>query len=1474
MAPLFLRNWLNRTSQAARTGSRRAGLPTRWRSRLWLQVLEGRTLPSAVTNLADAGAGSLRQAILDTPPGGTVDFQPGLSGTITLTTGELAINQDLTIAGPGANVITVSGNHASRVFDITGTVVVTISGLTIANGQSSGGGAIVNYTGTLTLTDSAISGNVASGSTGGPGGGILNYGTLTIIACTVSGNSAHATGHFGYGGGIASWDGGMLTVIDSTISGNTAAGSELGYGGGISNSGGTLTVIGDTISGNFPGDIRSIGNPVMARNSIISAADGTFDSQGHNLIGNVTSGSGYAPTDLVGSSGNRLDPKLGPLQDNGGPTQTMALLPGSPAIAAGDATGARAWDQRGPGYARTVSGTIDIGAYEVQTTQVFPVTSTADAGAGTLRQAILDANAHPGYDVVTFNVPGTTVQTIAPITPLPAVAVPVYVNGTSQPGFAGTPIIRLNGAAAGAGADGLTLAGGTSVVRGLAVGGFGGAGVHLEGAGGNLVIGNYLGTDPSGNQADANGTGLLVDATANNTVTGNLISGNTGAGLSLAGNSNQVRNNIIGTNAAYTARLDNGTGIVISGSNNTVGARYDGGLNLIAANLGDGLLLSAGATGNVVQYNVIGRNRGNGVEVAAGASGTALLGNAIGTTTAGTRNLPNGLNGVLVAGSDNTVGGTAEFSGNVIGLNALDGVRITGSAASGNRVQNNAIGTNYYHTLALGNLGNGVGLVDASGNTVGGTVTGAANTIAYNGEDGVLVDTGTADAVRQNAIFANGGLGIELRNNGNLNQAAPALSLAYSGLGTTVVRGTLTATPDTTFVVEWFADSDRGGGQGERLLGSLSLTTDASGQAPFREILSGINLTAGQFVTATATDPAGNTSEFSSLAVTPTPLMTIVLTGARDTYAQGINNAGQIVGAYLDQDGSRGFLLSGGTYTTLDAPFATGINDAGQIVGWDADQHGFLLSGGTYTTLDVPGAASTFPQGINDAGQVVGLYYDAGSGEHGFLLSGGTYTTLDAPGAIVTQADGINDAGQVVGWYSDAAGEHGFLLSGGTYTMLDVPGAAYTYAAGINDTGQVVGWYSDAAGDDHGFLLTGGTYTTLDAPGAAATHAQGINDAGQIVGWYTDVRDHSNGFLLSGDTYATLDAPGPADTTSAAGINNAGQVVGWYTDALGTHGFALSGGTYTTLDAPGAPNTTFAAGINNAGQVVGWYTDALGTHGFLLNGDTYTTLDVPGAASTYAEGINDAGQVVGWYTDALGTHGFALSGGTYTTLDAPGTPNTTYAAGINDAGQIVGWYRDTQGRTHGFLLAGGTYTTLDVPGAGSTQAYGINDAGLIVGNTDSGGFLLVGGTYALINIPNVYSTSVYGINDVGQIVGAYSGSFGSPGFVATRPSAPGSSAEPALSALTPALAAVPLGPSVPPADGSRQGPVVGAEPAAPLAYPGSDPLNLYSAGLARDEAAATLPSLATLHHARDAVFAGLGDPVADGLAGSLLSAGW
>ncbi len=258
-----LRHWLERMV-TRRPNWQRTDFSKWQRTRPSVEILESRWVPSTVTNLNDAGVGSLRQAILDTPAGGTVDFQPGLTGTIVLTSGELAITHDLTIIGPGADRITVSGNRLSRIFGINDAhSTVAISALTIAGGSApaSYGGGIVNI-GTLTVSNSIISDNSAIGvgggiyngglltvsnsafngnSTGLFGGGIDNGGTLTVNSSTLSGNSAN-----GGGGGIYNEGFGIVTVSNSTLSNNSTS-----YGGGgINNYLGILTVSNSTLSGN------------------------------------------------------------------------------------------------------------------------------------------------------------------------------------------------------------------------------------------------------------------------------------------------------------------------------------------------------------------------------------------------------------------------------------------------------------------------------------------------------------------------------------------------------------------------------------------------------------------------------------------------------------------------------------------------------------------------------------------------------------------------------------------------------------------------------------------------------------------------------------------------------------------------------------------------------------------------------------------------------------------------------------------------------------------------------------------------------------------------------------------------------------------------------------------------------------------------------------------------------------------------
>ena len=308
--------------------------------------------PERVMNLNDSGPGSLRQAILSANAGDSITFAPFLTGTIRLTSGELAIGKDLAIVGPGAKTIAVSGNNASRVFNhFAGTV--TISGLAISNGNATGSGGAITNAAPLTLSNCSVAGNTSAGN----GGAVCNTadGILRISGCTFSGNTATTSANNGGGGAIydnSTILGGSVSIVNSTFHGNAANGS----GGGIYSATRPLLLTNCTFSGNAAasnaGAIYSssgftVGNTIIAGNTCPNGPNiyGFAHSLGYNLIGATDGSSGWLASgtgmDLTG-----IDPVLGPLQDNGGPTFTMALLPGSPAIDAGGSFGLPT-DQRG-----------------------------------------------------------------------------------------------------------------------------------------------------------------------------------------------------------------------------------------------------------------------------------------------------------------------------------------------------------------------------------------------------------------------------------------------------------------------------------------------------------------------------------------------------------------------------------------------------------------------------------------------------------------------------------------------------------------------------------------------------------------------------------------------------------------------------------------------------------------------------------------------------------------------------------------------------------------------------------------------------------------------------------------------------------------------------------------------------------------------------------------------------------------------
>ncbi|MBD2186167.1 hypothetical protein H6G03_34785 [Planktothrix sp. FACHB-1375] len=345
--------------------------------------------------------GSLRQALLNAitfAGADTITFSgAGASGTINLVdelpniTGSNANNT--TIDGPGANILTVqrSANPGTPKFGIFTFTNVTgaIDGLKIANGDRIGGsptngGGITNNAGTVTISDSIISNNKAL-----IGGGIYNYGTMTVRNSTISDNYASSQI-----GGIANAgnNGDVLTIINSTISGNKAEGR---YGGiATANLGTTMNLFNSTIYNNSAGigqgGVYTNGTAVYAKNTIIAGNiapsdpdfSGTLTSEGYNLIGNSSGASitGNTTGNIVGTPGTTINPKLDPLQNNGGSTPTHALQSDSPAINAGDPSFAPPpnTDQRGTGFDRVFGGRIDIGAFESKLTPALPQLSIND----------------------------------------------------------------------------------------------------------------------------------------------------------------------------------------------------------------------------------------------------------------------------------------------------------------------------------------------------------------------------------------------------------------------------------------------------------------------------------------------------------------------------------------------------------------------------------------------------------------------------------------------------------------------------------------------------------------------------------------------------------------------------------------------------------------------------------------------------------------------------------------------------------------------------------------------------------------------------------------------------------------------------------------------------------------------------------------------------------------------------------------
>ena len=472
----------------------------------------------------------------------------------------------------------------------------------------------------------------------------------------------------------------------------------------------------------------------------------------------------------------------------------------------------------------------------------------------TLREAISAANTG---DTISFNIPGSGVRTINATSGF-VITKAVTIDGATQSGFSGAPLIEINGAGAGAGVSGLSVNAPNVIIKGLIVNRFSGYGINFDSVGNSSVQGCYIGTNAAGTAASANGTGgIRINAS------GITIGGTT------AGSRNVISGNALTLNVTAKPRPD----------------------------------VVAAAGGVVI----------------VGGMGSQVLGNFIGTSADGTV-LPTGAlyqpAGVtIVDAADNIVGGTTVAARNIISGN-LDGVRLTGTQASNNLLQGNFIGKNLFDgvTISDGASNNTIGGTPAG---AGNTIAANGNDIEYHSIAGVAVIAGTGNAILGNSIFSNahnpflfggtGGLGIDLGPSyvtpndscdsdfgPNNLQNFPVISSATANSTTTTIQGTLNSSPNTQFRIECFANDACDNGVGQTFLGFTNAVSDTSCNASFSFSVPNSSVT-GPVITATATDSSNNTSEFSACVTLVGLFPTIQFNSASYTVGEGDKHVDTII---------------------------------------------------------------------------------------------------------------------------------------------------------------------------------------------------------------------------------------------------------------------------------------------------------------------------------------------------------------------------------------------------------------------------------------------------------------------------------------------------------------------------------------------------------------------------------------------------
>ena len=620
---------------------------------------------------------------------------------------------------------------------------------------------------------------------------------------------------------------------------------------------------------------------------------------------------------------------------------------------------------------------------------------------------MLDANASPGLDTIAFAIPGTGVHTLHPGDAFPVITDAVIIDGYTQPGASPNTLAVGDNAVLQIEIDCSAISvfnlscfqfgGDGSTVRGLCINRANGFAFTVASfvlaADGNTIAGNFIGTDPTGSTylAGANNDIFVLGA-------GNVIGG-----------PNPADRNVIvaGSNGNERMITEDGGAHGTHVQGNYMGLNAAGTAALPGSGLSQAMFVgSASRGGDTIEDNVI---IASDFAIKLDSGNNTIRDNLIGTNAAGTAALGSGL-GIVVWWANSPTAPNNRITGNLISGNAV-GIQIA-STDTGLVIQGNKIGTDITGTAAIPNSGDGIliqGFFAPGGAIIGGTGPGEGNVIAFNGGAGVDVGINAVGAytISGNSIFANGGLGIDLfdvtiqdpvthvnpNDTGdgdpgpNNDQNFPVLTSATAGSSTTV-SGTLNSAANTTFQIEFFANDaadSSGNGEGQTFLGFTTVTTDASGDANFTVSLPA-TVGATQVVSATATDPAGNTSEFSAVVpVTPGGNTDPVITALNGPVLGVRGQPLAYTGAFTDPDAD--------TWTGT-VNFGDGSGDQPLALNPDktfAFNHAFATAGTftvTVTVADNHGGVDTRTLDVNVA--VAALESDPLDPAHPMLVVGGT----------------------------------------------------------------------------------------------------------------------------------------------------------------------------------------------------------------------------------------------------------------------------------------------------------------------------------------------------------------------------------------------------------------------------------------------------------------------------------------------------